>query len=104
MQMAVMLAYAAVFAFVSVLIRSSAGAIAVNVLIPVFLSLLLTILDLALFEGKDTTVKYWLSSALSTASDPNASGGELLRSWLLAGGYGAVFTALSYRIVSRRDL
>ncbi|MBQ4425560.1 MAG: ABC transporter permease subunit [Lachnospiraceae bacterium] len=104
MQVLVMFGYTALFVFWSVLLRSSGGAIALNLIIPMLLGLILTVIDYLVFKNGDTLSKYWLASAMTTASDITVKSEDLWRAGLLGAAYAAVFTGLSYLVVSRRDV
>ncbi|MBO4838630.1 MAG: ABC transporter permease subunit [Lachnospiraceae bacterium] len=103
-QVLIMLGYTALFVFWSVLLRSSGGAIALNLIVPLLLGLLLTILDYLIFKDGDTMSKYWLARAMTTASDITVKSKDLWRAGLLGAVYTAVFTGLSYLVVSKRDV
>lgn len=103
-QLLVIFGYAALFVFWSVLLRSSGGAIALNLVIPLMLGLILTILDYLIFKDTETLSRYWLADAMSKASNILADGKDLWHAALLGAAYTAVFTGLSYFVVSRRDV
>ncbi|MBQ6075185.1 MAG: ABC transporter permease subunit [Lachnospiraceae bacterium] len=102
-QLLVMLGYTATFVFWSVLLRSSGGAIALNIIIPLILGLLLLVLDYLIFDDNGTLSNYWLAHGMSLASD-GAESGDLWHAGLLGAAYSAVFGALSFLVVSKRDV
>ena len=104
LQLFIALAYVTLFFFFSTLIRNTGGAIAINIFFPIFIALVLTILDLAVFKEDNKLSQYWLSQCMTTAANPLAYSGDLGRCWFLAGGYILVFTGLSFWINSKRDV
>nr|MBQ6241498.1 ABC transporter permease [Lachnospiraceae bacterium] len=104
LQLLIMMGYAAVFVFWSVLLRSSGGAIALNLVFPTTLSLILTVLDLLIFEENGKITRFWLSGAMQTAAGVSADGKDLWLAALAGVLYTVVFTGLSYMIVNKRDV
>ena len=102
-QLLLILAHAAFFALFSLLIRKSGGAVAFNILVPIAVTLTLTILGLLIFEETDTLSRWWLPSVLSTVAAEEEW--KELRHCLLVGLiYLAGSAGLSYLLVSRRDI
>ena len=101
-QLLLVLAHAVLFAFFSLLVRKTGGAIAMNLLVPSVISLLLTIADVLIFKEESRLSDYWLPDVLSAASLPGEA--EPLR-WLLTGlVYLAGCGALCFALTSRRDV
>lgn len=102
LQLLLILAHAALFTLFSLLIRKNGGAIAMNLLVPSVVSLIVTLLDVLVFEEESKLAEYWLPNVLSEASQAGTS--DPLN-WLAVGlAYLAGCSALSYLLTSRQDI
>ena len=103
-QLLSVMAYAAFFAFFSLLIRKSGGAIAVNVLVPSVISLALTLADVLIEEKKIQLSEYWLDHCIAVSTDIGSKSAELGHAALVAAVYLVLFLTLSCLISRKQEV
>jgi ABC-2 type transport system permease protein len=86
LQMIIILAYTALFTFISMTMRSNGGAMATNIICVLMVSMLLIGVSI-LFGGKIDLSEYWLEWALSKLAVLSPSSGDIVQGMLIAFGW-----------------
>ena len=102
-QLLVMLAISSLFYAVSTVLQKTGGAIAVCLVLPMVLSIVLTLADTALAEKEIQLSGYWIERAGAALSSADVAADELRKSLLTALAYLAVTTAGAWFIVRKKE-
>lgn len=103
LQMLLMLAFTAVFVFISMTVRSSGGAIATNIISVMIVSTLLQALSM-LFGSNTDLSQYWLTGAISTLATYTPASGDVIRGVIVALAWGIVTSAAGLVLFRKTDV
>ena len=103
LQALIMLAYTALFTFISMTMRSSGGSIATNIICITMVSTLLGAISM-LFGGSIKLGDYWLESALSKLAVLSPPSGDILQGILIALGWGVASLAIGTTLFKKVDV
>jgi ABC-2 type transport system permease protein len=98
-----LLAYAALFVMVGMNLRSSGGAVALNLCLITILSMLLSIVDYLLDIGIKLS-DYWLASALSTLTITSSASSDITQAFVVSAVWLVASTAVGIALFHARDI
>ena len=102
-QLAVMLAEGALFYAISTVLQKTGGSIAVCLVLPMVLTIVLTLADTALAEKDISLSAYWLERISGTLSSFDVKSADMTTALLTALGYFVVTSAGSFLAVMKRE-
>ena len=102
-QLAVMLAEGALFYAISTVLQKTGGSIAVCLVLPMVLTIVLTLADTALAEKDISLSAYWLERISGTLSSFDVKSADMKKALLTALGYFVVTSAGSFLAVMKRE-
>lgn len=102
-QLAVMLAEGALFYAISTVLQKTGGSIAVCLVLPMVLTIVLTLADTSLAEKDISLSAYWLERISGTLSSFDVKSANMKKALLTALGYFVVTSAGSFLAVMKRE-
>ncbi len=102
-QLAVMLAYAALFFAVCSIIQKTGGSIACCVVLPLLVTVILKLADTALFEREIELTSYWLESISHSIASVSAEGEDLHRALFGSGIYTIASLVIGWLATMKRE-
>lgn len=103
LQILLMLAYTALFTFISMTMRSNGGAIAANILCATMATYLFTALSM-LFGGKVDLNNYWIGGAVSKLATVTPAAGDVVQGIIIAIAWGIASIALGTTLFRKLDV
>jgi ABC-2 type transport system permease protein len=103
LQSLMVLAYTALFAFISMNLRSNGAAIAVNIICVTMVSLLFFVISM-LFGDTIILSDYWLEEAVSILATTTPAPGDVIRGILIALGWGTASLTVGTVLFKKRDV
>ena len=103
LQLLTVIAFNAFYNFLASWLKKVPGTLILSIAIPVFLPMVLTLVELFLNDGTNISM-YWLGGCFALASTVNAAAADMALSAIISAAYLAVFTVLGWLLSKTREV